>query len=102
MQRGGRCAKVPKGDAVIMACQIQTARAALHVAVLGASTAKQQVTDLKERLLANETHRQSLEEKHAHAREAPEHYRQSVKQQHDQDRRRHEQQVQQFQAEMRR
>ncbi|WP_034301948.1 DNA-binding protein [Herbaspirillum sp. RV1423] len=65
-------------------------------------TAEQQVNDLKERLAENESHRQSLEEKHQHAREALEHYRQSVKEQRDQDQRRHEQQVQQLQAEMRR
>lgn len=47
-----------------------------------------------ERLAENETHRQSLEEKHVHARDALEHYRQSVKeQQPDLDQCRHEQQV---------
>jgi chromosome segregation ATPase len=64
-------------------------------------TAKQQVADLKERLAENDAHRQSIEEKHKHAREALEHYRQSVKEQRDQDQRRHEQQIQQLQAEMR-
>lgn len=64
-------------------------------------TAEQQVTDLKERLLENENHRRSLEDKHQHARQALEHYRESVKEQRDQDQRRHEQQVQQLQAEMR-
>lgn len=62
---------------------------------------EQQVTDLKERLAENEQHRQSLEEKHQHARDALEHYRSSVKEQRDQDQRRHEQQIQQMQAEMR-
>ncbi|WP_244954631.1 hypothetical protein [Undibacterium oligocarboniphilum] len=57
--------------------------------------------DLKERLVENETHRHSLEEKHNHARDALEHYRSSVKEQRDQDIRRHEQQVQQLQAELR-
>ncbi len=64
-------------------------------------TAEQQVSDLKERLLENENHRRSLEEKHQHAREALEHYRTSVKEQREQDARRHEQQVQQLQAEIR-
>ena len=64
-------------------------------------TVDQQVVNLKERLAENESHRQSLEEKHLHAREALEHYRQSVKEQRDQDQRRHEQQIQQLQAEMR-
>ena len=64
-------------------------------------TLEQQVTDLKERLAENETHRQSLETKHTHAREALEHYRESVKEQRDQDIRRHEHQVQQLQGEIR-
>nr|WP_315483235.1 DNA-binding protein [uncultured Undibacterium sp.] len=64
-------------------------------------TLEQQVIDLKERLLENEAHRQSLEAKHIHAREALEHYRESVKEQRDQDIRRHEHQVQQLQGEIR-
>lgn len=43
----------------------------------------------------------SLEEKHLHSREALEHYQESVKEQRDQDQRRHEQQIQQLQAEIR-
>lgn len=64
-------------------------------------TAQQQVIGLQERLAENEAHRQSLEEKHTHARNSLEHYRQSVKEQRDQDLRRHEQQLQQVQAELR-
>jgi chromosome segregation ATPase len=64
-------------------------------------TAEQHVADLKERLAENETHRQSLEEKHRHAREALEHYRQSVKDQREEVQSRHEQQVQGLQAELR-
>jgi chromosome segregation ATPase len=64
-------------------------------------TLEQQVIDLKERLLENEAHRQSLEAKHTHAREALEHYRESVKEQRDQDIWRHEHQVQQLQGEIR-
>jgi len=60
-----------------------------------------QVSALKERLEENERHRESLEEKHQHARESLEHYRASTKDQRDQDIRRHEQQVQGLQAEMR-
>lgn len=63
--------------------------------------AEQQATDLVQRLSENEAHRQSLEEKHLHARQALEHYRQSVKEQREADIRRHEQQVQQLQAERR-
>ncbi|MBI2746898.1 MAG: integrase, partial [Burkholderiales bacterium] len=61
----------------------------------------QQVVDLQERLAAEERHRQSLEEKHQHARQALEHFRQSTKEQRDQDQRKHEQQVQYLQAELR-
>jgi chromosome segregation ATPase len=64
-------------------------------------TAEQHAADLRERLAENEAHRQSLEDKHRHARDALEHYRQSVKEQRDQDQRRHEQQIQQLQAELR-
>jgi chromosome segregation ATPase len=64
-------------------------------------TLEQQVADLKERLIENDAHRLSLEEKHQHARDALEHYRESVKEQRDQDQRRHEQQLQQLQAELR-
>jgi len=51
-------------------------------------TLERQVIDLKERLAENDAHRQSIEEKHQHARDALEHYRQSVKEQRDQDQRR--------------
>lgn len=61
----------------------------------------QQVEDLQERLAAEERHRQSLEEKHQHARQALEHFRQSSKEQREQDQRKHEQQVQYLQAELR-
>ncbi|HWV17669.1 MAG TPA: hypothetical protein VNZ68_03740 [Rhodocyclaceae bacterium] len=74
-------------------------RAALQAELVTRHTAEQQVTDLKDRLAENEQHRKSFEDKHTHARDALEHYRQSVKDQRDQDQRRHEQQVQQFQAE---
>jgi len=62
---------------------------------------EQQLEGLRVRLVENERHRQSLEEKHQHARESLEHYRASTKEQRDQDIRRHEQQVQSLQAEVR-
>ncbi|MFZ6732266.1 DNA-binding protein [Undibacterium sp. Ji42W] len=74
---------------------------ALQTESMAHHTLAQQVFDLRERLAENEVHRQSLEEKHQHARDALEHYRASVKEQRDQDIRRHEQQVQQLQAEQR-
>lgn len=76
-------------------------REALQRESIARHTAEQQIIDFRERLTENETHRQSLEDKHQHAREALEHYRQSVKEQRDQDQRRHEQQIQQLQAELR-
>lgn len=76
-------------------------RDALQSEVIARHMAEQQAADLKERLAENEAYRQSIEEKHRHAREALEHYRQSIKEQRDQDQRRHEQQIQQLQAEMR-
>lgn len=76
-------------------------REALQQETIARHTAEQHARDLKERLAENEAHRQSLEEKHQHARDALEHYRESVKEQRDQDARRHEQQIQQLQAELR-
>lgn len=62
--------------------------------------ATQQVSDLEDRLRAEEEHRRSLEEKHTHAREALEHFRAATKEQRDQDLRQHEQQVQYLQGEV--
>jgi len=62
--------------------------------------ATQQVTDLEDRLRAEEEHRRSLEEKHTHAREALEHFRAAAKEQREQDLRQHEQQVQYLQGEI--
>lgn len=76
-------------------------REALQSESMTRHTLAQQVMDLKERLAENDAYRQSLEEKHQHARDALDHYRASVKEQRDQDIRRHEQQMQQLQAELR-
>lgn len=63
--------------------------------------AKLQETNLAGLLREKQMQIDSLKEKHRHSREALEHYRQSVKEQRDQDHRRHEQQIQQLQAEIR-
>lgn len=84
-----------------VACHVKT-QAALQAEAIARHTAEQHVSDLKERLAENEQHRNSLEEKHTHARDALEHYRQSVKDQRQQDLRRHEEQIQQLQADLRR
>lgn len=64
-------------------------------------TAEQRSRDLGERLADAERHQASLEEKHRHARDSLEHYRISSKEQREQENRRHEQQVQGLQAELR-
>lgn len=64
-----------------------------------------QVSQAEDKLQALVAEKQSqidsLEEKHRHNREAMEHYRQSIKDQRDQDQRKHEQQSQQLQGEIR-
>ena len=64
------------------------------------ATLLQEVRDLRERLDAQELHRQSLEEKHQHARESLEHFRQSAKEQREQEARKHGQEVLYLQGEV--
>ena len=61
----------------------------------------ERISGLTTRLAERETHVQSLEEKHQHAREALGHYRTSAKEQRDQEQRRHEHQVQELQLTLR-
>ncbi len=68
---------------------------------LAHAQAAQQVADLQDRLQAEERHRQSLEEKQQHSRQALEHFRVSAKEQREQEQRQHEQQVQYLQGEVR-
>ncbi len=68
---------------------------------LEATQLSQHVVDLQERLASEERHRQSLEEKHLHAREALEHFRTSAKEQREQEQRQHDQQVQYLKSELR-
>lgn len=68
---------------------------------INAGRLEQQLADKNVQLEERNGHIQSLEEKHLHAREALEHYRNSSKEQRDQDQRRHENQIQQLQAEIR-
>lgn len=74
---------------------------ALSSKTLECTQLAQQVVDLKERVAAEERHRNSLEEKHQHARQALEHFREATREQREQDQRKHEQQVQYLQAELR-
>lgn len=73
---------------------------------LGARTTEvaqlhERIAGLTTRLAEHEAHAQSLEEKHAHAREALEHYRTTAKEQRDQEQRRHEHQLQELQLALR-
>lgn len=76
-------------------------QAALQQRTLEAERLAQQVRDFTERQTEQEGFRRSLEEKLQHAHQALEHFRNASKEQRDQDARRHEQQVQQLQAEIR-
>jgi chromosome segregation ATPase len=74
---------------------------ALQQRALDVERLAQQVRDLTERLSEHDGFRRSLEEKLQHAYAALEHYRTASKEQREQEARRHEQQVQQLQAELR-
>jgi DNA repair exonuclease SbcCD ATPase subunit len=73
----------------------------LRLEQIARHTAEQRSRDLGERLADSERHQASLEEKHRHARDSLEHFRTSSKEQREQENRRHEQQVQGLQAELR-
>ena len=83
----------------------RAAHAALQQAFADQLTAiaqlNERVAGMTARLAEHEAHAQSLEDKHAHAREALEHYRASVKEQREQEQRRHEHQVQELQLALR-
>ncbi|WP_293042081.1 DNA-binding protein [Paraburkholderia sp.] len=76
-------------------------RIVLHQRDLNVERLTQQVRDQTARLAEQENFRQSLEEKLVHARDALEHFRTASREQREQEARRHEQQVQQLQAELR-
>ena len=75
-------------------------RAELNEATTECAKLAQEVRDLRERLASEELHRQSLEDKHKHARESLEHFRQSAKEQREQEARKHAQEVQFLQTEL--
>ncbi|AHF03884.1 cointegrate resolution protein T [Marichromatium purpuratum 984] len=62
---------------------------------------EQEKQGLQERIEVQAQHLASIEEKHRHTREALEHYREASRLQREQDQRRHDQQLQQLQAELR-
>lgn len=73
----------------------------LQETVLVRTKLAQEVSDLRERLVREEQHRQSLEDKHQQARESLEHFRLSAKEQREQEHRKHDQEVQYLQSELR-
>lgn len=74
---------------------------ALHAAQVALSQLEERIAGLNARVAAQDAHAASLEQKHAQAREALEHFRTASKEQRDQELRRHEHQVQGLQAELR-
>lgn len=76
-------------------------KAQLHGEQVARSTAEQHSADLGERLADAQQHQASLEDKHRHARDALEHFRAAAKDQRDQETRRHGQQLQAAQVELR-
>ncbi|CAJ0822698.1 DNA-binding protein [Ralstonia flaminis] len=76
-------------------------QATLQQRTIEAERSSQQSQDLTARLAEHEDFRRSLEDKLQHAHQALEHFRIASKEQRDQETRRHEQQVQQLQAELR-
>lgn len=79
----------------------QLTQTALQEARVEAAAHAEREAGLALRLAEQEAHATSLEDKHAQAREALEHFRTSAKEQRDQEHRRHEAQVQGLQAELR-
>ncbi|MEO8999786.1 MAG: DNA-binding protein [Rhodanobacter sp.] len=79
----------------------QEAMGQLQERIMAIRTLEERGVGLEARLADQDTHIKSLEQKHTQAREALEHFRQSSKEQRDAESRRHEQQVQMLQVELR-
>ena len=115
LQERGQTLERTRQEAVALSSQLQRTETALreeqtaHTATRQALAAhlteiaqlSERIAGLTAQLAERETHVQSLEEKHRHAREALEHYRTSAKEQRDQEQRRHERQVQELQLTLR-
>ncbi|MNJ29195.1 Chromosome partition protein Smc [compost metagenome] len=80
--------------------ELKTTQSTLQSEITRNARISQSCSDLEVRVQEKDGQIQSLEQKHAHAREALEHYRASVKEQRDQDLSRHESQVYQMQQEV--
>ena len=68
---------------------------------IASAQVRQRLQDMEGQLAAGEAHRQSLEDKHRHARETLEHFRAAAKEQREQEQRQAEQQVQFLRGELR-
>lgn len=79
----------------------QDALGQLQERILAIRTLEERCTGLEARLADQDAYIQSLEQKHAQAREALEHFRQTSREQREAESRRHEQQVQMLQVELR-
>lgn len=78
----------------------QKSQTSLQEEKLTSTRLTQRVQDMDEQRAKEEAHRQSLEEKHRHVREALDHFRAAAKEQRDQDQRQYEQQIQFLQSEL--
>lgn len=88
-------------DAVLVsqAEELKTSQSSLQTELNRNARLSQSCADFELRVQEKEELVRSLEEKHAHARDAMEHYRNAIKEQREQDQRRHETQLQQLQYE---
>ena len=68
---------------------------------IASAQVRQRLQDMEGQLAAGEAHRQSLEDKHRHARETLEHFRAAAKEQREQEQRQAKQQVQFLRGELR-
>lgn len=85
----------------VQGAELQTTQSSLQSELTRNAGLSQRCTALESLVAEKDKQIQSLEEKHAHARGALEHYRESVKAQRDQDQRRHESQRHEMQVEQR-
>ena len=81
---------------------LQSTRSSLQTEQTRNAGLSQACSDYELRINDKDEQIRSLEEKHLHARDALEHYRNAIKDQREQEQRRHEGQLQQVQAELRR
>ncbi|GAB1617453.1 DNA-binding protein [Pseudomonas sp. NGC7] len=80
--------------------ELRTSQSSLQVELTRNARLSQSCTDFELRVHEKDDLVRTLEQKHAHARDAMEHYRSAIKEQREQDERRHETQLQQLQHEL--